>query len=578
MKKHDSNNCTTGGRFDFTRFYPWLIGLATVLFFARGMAFPPYRELDDAYYVLQNQHLAWSWSNFTYWLETPCLDLYTPLQMFSYMFDYALFGTEHMAGYHAHSILLHAAAAVILYYLLLELSFNRLAAMFLALLFALSPQRIESVIWISERKDVLCGAFYFLALLLFIRAVKHNRMSIASLAAMLLSLLAKPMAISLPVVMVCLLIHERRRYDLKYISRNVWPHVLLAAAYIVFRFSLVVSIYSDFAGVGKNWQQTLSCTAANYARYAAKVFFPYSLNPIYPYLEVTPAVIAGIVLFVLILASFGLLLYYLKKKDILWHDFLPFTLCFLISLVPVVGFFRVGISHFADRYSYIPSAFLLIAVAFFVRATAANSGLKFRKIIIVSGAFYLLWIAACAAVYMQCWKDMRTLLTAACNTEQPNPLALINLAADEYARGNYLQADQHLDTIRDDPWMSSGELDKLRLYKLYLKGLLALKFGHEDEAVKYFREVAEQGNANAQFNLGVCYAKGIGIGKDEAEAAKWYRKAAELGFAPAQFNLGVCYVKGKGIEKDEAEAVKWYRKAAGQGNINAEKALQKFGE
>ena len=69
---------------------------------------------------------------------------------------------------------------------------------------------------------------------------------------------------------------------------------------------------------------------------------------------------------------------------------------------------------------------------------------------------------------------------------------------------------------------------------------------------------AEQGVADAQYNLGVCYANGIGVTKDEAEAVKWYHKSAEQGVADAQYNLGVCYNHGTGVTKDEAEAVKWY--------------------
>ena len=92
----------------------------------------------------------------------------------------------------------------------------------------------------------------------------------------------------------------------------------------------------------------------------------------------------------------------------------------------------------------------------------------------------------------------------------------------------------------------------------------------ESEAVKWYRKAAEQGNANAQFNLGVCYDNGRGVSKDESEAVKWYRKAAEQGYAAAQCNLGWCYKYGCGVSKDESEAVKWYRKAAEQGNANAQ--------
>jgi TPR repeat protein len=87
------------------------------------------------------------------------------------------------------------------------------------------------------------------------------------------------------------------------------------------------------------------------------------------------------------------------------------------------------------------------------------------------------------------------------------------------------------------------------------------------EAVKWYRKAAEQGNANAQYNLGMMYDNGSGVEKNKVEAVKWYRKAAEQGYANAQYNLGVMYECGSGVEENEIEALKWYRKAAEQGNV-----------
>ena len=90
------------------------------------------------------------------------------------------------------------------------------------------------------------------------------------------------------------------------------------------------------------------------------------------------------------------------------------------------------------------------------------------------------------------------------------------------------------------------------------------------EAVKWYRKAAEQGNAEAQSNLGMMYYAGQGVPQDHAEAAKWYLKAAEQGIASAQFNLGLMYDKRQGVPQNFAEAVKWYRKAAEQGNAEAQ--------
>ena len=90
------------------------------------------------------------------------------------------------------------------------------------------------------------------------------------------------------------------------------------------------------------------------------------------------------------------------------------------------------------------------------------------------------------------------------------------------------------------------------------------------EAVLRYRKAAEQGDARAQFNLGLKYANGEGVPKDDREAVQWYRRAAEQGHAGAQLNLGFMYSEGRGVPKDDRQAVQWYRKAAEQRNANAQ--------
>ena len=93
------------------------------------------------------------------------------------------------------------------------------------------------------------------------------------------------------------------------------------------------------------------------------------------------------------------------------------------------------------------------------------------------------------------------------------------------------------------------------------------------EAVKWFRKAAEQGDARAQFMLGVYHGNSYGVAYDLVAAVKWYRKAAEQGDADGQFNVGVCYYQGNGVEKYFVEAVYWYRKAAAQGHARGQSML-----
>lgn len=97
-----------------------------------------------------------------------------------------------------------------------------------------------------------------------------------------------------------------------------------------------------------------------------------------------------------------------------------------------------------------------------------------------------------------------------------------------------------------------------------------------EEAFEYYLKAARQGDAEAQFYLGLCYNYGDGVEKDLSEAVVWFRKAAHQGLAQAQFNLGLCYYNGNGVEKNLSEAVKWFRKAAVQGLVKAQDMLRKL--
>jgi TPR repeat protein len=105
------------------------------------------------------------------------------------------------------------------------------------------------------------------------------------------------------------------------------------------------------------------------------------------------------------------------------------------------------------------------------------------------------------------------------------------------------------------------------------KGLTAALSGDYAAALQEFRPLAEQGNASAQYSLGVMYDNGHGVPQDYAEAATWYRRAAEQGHASAQYNLGIAYDNGRGVSQNYAEAATWYRKAAEQGDARAQNNL-----
>ena len=101
-------------------------------------------------------------------------------------------------------------------------------------------------------------------------------------------------------------------------------------------------------------------------------------------------------------------------------------------------------------------------------------------------------------------------------------------------------------------------------------GLAAAERGDYETALSVFRPLAEQGEAEAQHNLGVMFHEGQGVPQDDAEATRWYRLAAEQDDAEAQYNLGVIYANGHGVPQDDAAAMQWYRKAAARGYVEGQ--------
>ncbi len=156
------------------------------------------------------------------------------------------------------------------------------------------------------------------------------------------------------------------------------------------------------------------------------------------------------------------------------------------------------------------------------------------------------------------------LVLTACTDERARTGAEFNAGVTAYEQGDYATA------LRE--WRPLAEQGNANAQ--FMLGLMYYKGGGVPQdharAVKWYRKAAAQGVAEAQFNLGLIYAHGRGVPQDYAEAAKWYRKAAEQGIAKAQNNLGVRYAKGRGVPQDYAEAVKWYRKAAAQGYATAQ--------
>ena len=181
-------------------FYLLLLILVIISLYSSSWHYPIYGGWDDATYVLNNNHLSFSFSNIMHWFKHSCVGCYLPMTMISYMFDYSLWEFNSF-GYHLQNIFWHIVAVITIYRCFRLFNIKSWIAFFICLIFAVHPQRVESVVWLSERKDVLCAAFYFLSIYIYVRN-DGEKFSITAFMFFILSILSKPMAISLPVILL----------------------------------------------------------------------------------------------------------------------------------------------------------------------------------------------------------------------------------------------------------------------------------------------------------------------------------------------------------------------------------------
>ena len=408
------------------------------------------------------------------------------------MLDVELFGL-HPGGPHMVNLLLHAADGVLLFLLLRELTGAHWRSAWVAALFALHPLHVESVAWISERKDVLSGLFWMLTLLLYGRFVREKeargptsrRLHGLALGVFVLGLLSKPMLVTLPFVLLLLdywpLARWLRRGQEGPV-RFLWRLISEKAAFlIVSALSCLVTVATQgraLASVaGYPVMGRVENAFVSYARYLGKTVWPVDLALPYPYVRHWPTVWVGLAVILVAGVSVGTI--WLGRK-------LPFAVTgwfwFLGTLVPVIGLVQVGAQSMADRYTYMPLVGVFIALGWGA-ASALERWRIPRSVVAVAGAVA---VGACALRTMdqlQYWQNSETLFRHALALTKENWQAYDNLGCYLYNQGRWVEAvaDYHhsLDINPDD----SVAWDNL--------GFCLYNQGRDDEAVADYEHGAE---------------------------------------------------------------------------------------
>ncbi len=536
-------------------------------------------NFDDDDYVTNNQVVqnGLTWAGVK-WAFTTChAGNWHPLTWLSHMLDCELFGLN-AGAQHYVNVLFHTANTVLLFVLLLRLTEALWPSAFVAALFAWHPLHVESVAWVAERKDVLSAFFGLLALLAYTRyaqCVTSDRWQVArtekvapapalsrvmrdvslfyglALIFFALGLMAKPMVVTLPFVMLLLDYWPLQRLSLSAfrfplflrLALEKWPFFLLSAASCVVTF-LAQRHGGAVVSLGKIPLGYRLCNALqSYADYSLKMIWPAHLCLFYPLPKR---------FFPLNLAAAGAVLFLISAAAWLARRRGPFLivgwLWFLGTLVPVLGLVQVGGAALADRYTYLPSIGIFIAVAFGVYEMMK----RFQFLKITAPAVALLILAACsvlAAKQLSYWRDTETAFRHANVVTKDNALALFNL-------GCLLESQGRLGEALSD-YDQALQIEPERYQVHYNCGNVLEKLGKPEEALAEFSEAErlKPDNSLLHFARGEVLAE---LGRlDEALAEFSEAKRLDPDYATPHFQTGMVLLK----QGRDAEAVGQFREA-----------------
>ena len=417
--------------------------LATLALYAQ-VAGHSFLTFDDTRYVTENRNVLagitlrgvrWAFTSFH-------ASNWHPLTWVSHMLDVSIFGAN-AGAHHLVNAALHAINTALVYLVVRRYTGARGRSLCVALLFAVHPLHVESVAWVAERKDLLSTVFGLCALWAWAGYVERPSVRRYAGAGLLfaLSLLAKPMWVTLPALLLVLDLWPLRRGP-RLVEKL--PLFALSTASCVATMLAQRGAMSDLSlppGL------RLANAAVAYVRYLAKTIWPWPLSFHYPYpRDGLPAwQVAGAVLLLLAISAVAVR----ARRSSPWV--LVGWLWFLGTLVPVIGLVQVGTQAIADRYAYLPHLGVFIAVVW----TAAGRGesARVRRVAVPAFAAVVAVFSAVTTIQLRYWSDTETLVRRSLTIE-PADSTLHAALADALRRSGRLDEAlvEQRETARLEPW------------------------------------------------------------------------------------------------------------------------------
>jgi protein O-mannosyl-transferase len=514
-------------------------------------------NFDDDYYITENSHIqsGINAGSIKWAFVSIAVSNWHPLTWISHMLDWRLFGAN-ASGHHFVNLLLHIGAVIFLFLFLNKTTTNIWPAAFAAAFFALHPLRVESVAWVSERKDVLSMFFGMACLYIYAFYAGHSKLSRYLLCLILfaLALMSKPMLVSLPFVLMlldywplgrwqkALSVSMESRYQLAF--RLLWekvPFLLLTITSIVLTLWAQAKGNSIISIERLNFSERLSNAIVSYMAYLGKIFWPADLVVFYPYEVALPLWKVLISAFTL-MATTIVALSYIRKLPFLFVGWF----WYLGTLIPVIGLVQVGKQSMADRYTYLPSIGIAVILAwltpYLFRKAEIHEKLLFSTAITVLCLLgFLTW--------MQCgyWKNSATLFSHAIRMTKDNYLAHNNLGVAQSAKGMIEEAIGNFDeAIRIRPDYTDAYYNRGIDYHILGRYRRAVEDYNKAILIKPDYTAAYYNRGIAYNNLGYYqraiedYEKAIRIKPDYAEA---YNNCGAVYLLQGNKNLGCRYAQ-----------------------------------
>src|SRR6058998_3603613 len=551
------------------RWVRWLAPLLVALFTLA--AFLPalqnqFVNWDDKDNFLDNPHYrGLGWTHLR-WMWTTHLGHYIPLTWMTLGLDYLLWGMNPV-GYHLTNLLLHAANAVVFFFVVRRILTLALpspserghalavSAGFAALVFAIHPLRVESVAWVTERRDVLSGLFYLLTILVYLRDCERGERGRGwywlSVAVFVCALLSKSMVVNLPVVLLILDVYPLRRFGgfvgwWSEPARRIYvekiPFVLLAAAASAIAVMAQFSIHAALPLAQLGVPSRLAISAYGLSFYLGKMIVPVNLSPIYELPRtVSPWAMPFILSFGLAVAITAIVLS-LRRRML----GLPAAwLAYLVVLLPVLGIFQSGPQIAADRYTY------LAGLGWAILAGASLLSPWRRPPFLFTGlaACVLFGLGILTWNQVQVWHDSEKLWTHALATYPKSSIAENNLGNVRADQSKLAEAIEHYRQALDiNPEHASAHYNLGNV--LAQQGKLAEANDHHRQALRLKPDYADAHN-----NLGNVLAQQGML----AEASEQYQRALQItpDDADAHNDWGVALAR----QGKPAEAVEHFRRA-----------------